>query len=595
MGVDIQSSVAITRLQQTQRHLFPSHTQAKESIVHGPTTPELWEITLAELLELQCLEHADRECLVVPWTNTRWTYRQLQVESERLARGLLASGIQHGDRIGVMAGNCEQYVSLFFAAATVGAILVVINNTYTKAELMYALEHTACKLLFISPTIGRHSLEDAINYLENRDRSNTLPGLKDVVIIRGEYHNLNTYENVIREGQSVPRNVAYRHANVVSPYDVVNLQFTSGSTGNPKASMLTHHNLINNSRFIGDRMDLTSSDVLCCPPPLFHCFGLVLGLLACITHGAKIVYPNETFDPAAVLDAISTEQCTAVHGVPTMFESIFAIPKPADFDCSRLRTGIIAGAPVPYSLMQRLVTELNMTEFTSSYGLTEASPTCFNAFTHDTIDRRLTTVGKVMPHASAKIIDPKTGRTVPIGQRGELCMSGYQIHSGYWQNPQKTSDTLLQDEDGKVWLRTGDEAVFDADGYCTITGRFKDIIIRGGENIYPLEIEERLGRHPAISRATVIGVPDSHYGEVVGTFIEFKPDVKDLPSAEDLRDWTRETLGRHKAPKYVFVCGSHELLPRVIPQTGSGKVQKQVLRELAYKMVQQGEKGAMLA
>ncbi|KAF3402250.1 putative acyl-CoA synthetase [Talaromyces pinophilus] len=595
MGADIQSSVAITRLQQTQRHLFPSHPQAKESIVHGPTTPELWEITLAELLELQCLEHADHECLVVPWTNTRWTYRQLQVESERLARGLLASGIQHGDRIGVMAGNCEQYVSLFFAAATVGAILVVINNTYTKAELMYALEHTACKLLFISPTIGRHSLEDAIDHLENRDRSNTLLGLKDVVIIRGEYHNLKTYEDVIREGQRVPRNVAYRHANVVSPYDVVNLQFTSGSTGNPKASMLTHHNLINNSRFIGDRMDLTSSDILCCPPPLFHCFGLVLGLLACITHGAKVVYPNETFDPAAVLDAISTEQCTAVHGVPTMFESILAIPKPADFDCSRLRTGIIAGAPVPYSLMQRLVTELNMTEFTSSYGLTEASPTCFNAFTHDTIDRRLTTVGKVMPHASAKIVDPKTGRTVPIGQRGELCMSGYQIHSGYWQNPQKTSDTLLRDEDGKVWLRTGDEAVFDADGYCTITGRFKDIIIRGGENIYPLEIEERLGRHPAISRATVIGVPDSHYGEVVGTFIEFKPDVKDLPSAEDLRDWTRETLGRHKAPKYVFVCGSHELLPKVIPQTGSGKVQKQVLRELAYKLVQQGEKGAMLA
>lgn len=342
-------------------------------------------------------------------------------------------------------------------------------------------------------------------------------------------------------------------------------------------------------------MDLTSSDILCCPPPLFHCFGLVLGLLACITHGAKIVYPNETFDPAAVLDAISTEKCTAVHGVPTMFESISSVPRPVNFDCSRLRTGIIAGAPVPYSLMKRLVTELNMTEFTSSYGLTEASPTCFNAFTHDTIDRRLTTVGKVMPHASAKIIDPKTGRTVPIGQRGELCMSGYQVHSGYWQNPQKTADTLLRDEDGKVWLRTGDEAVFDEDGYCTITGRFKDIIIRGGENIYPLEIEERLGRHPAVSRATVIGVPDSHYGEVVGTFIEFKADAKNLPSAEDLRDWTRETLGRHKAPKYIFVCGAHNLLPKTIPQTGSGKVQKQVLRELAYKLVQQGETEAMLA
>lgn len=342
-------------------------------------------------------------------------------------------------------------------------------------------------------------------------------------------------------------------------------------------------------------MDLTSSDVLCCPPPLFHCFGLVLGLLACITHGAKTVYPGETFDPAAVLKAISEEQCTAVHGVPTMFESILASPKPENFNCARLRTGIIAGAPVPYSLMQRLVSELNMTEFTSSYGLTEASPTCFNAFTHDTIKRRLTTVGKVMPHARAKIIDPKTGKVLPIGERGELCMSGYQIHSGYWKNPQKTADTLLRDEDGTVWLRTGDEAVFDADGYCSITGRFKDIIIRGGENIYPLEIEERLSAHPAISRATVIGVPDSHYGEVVGTFIEFKKDVISLPSAEDLRDWTRETLGRHKAPRYFFVCGSHEILPTVIPQTGSGKVQKQILRDLAHRLLEQGKTEALFA
>lgn len=356
----------------------------------------------------------------------------------------------------------------------------------------------------------------------------------------------------------------------------------------------TYSNLINNSRFIGDRMDLTASDVLCCPPPLFHCFGLVLGMLACVTHGAKIVYPSETFDPAAVLEAISQEQCTAVHGVPTMFESILAAPRPKDFRCSRLRTGIIAGAPVPYSLMQRLVKELNMTEFTSSYGLTEASPTCFNAFTHDSIERRLTTVGKVMPHASAKIIDPRTGRTVRIGERGELCMSGYQVHSGYWKNPQKTADALLRDEDGTIWLRTGDEAVFDAHGYCSITGRFKDIIIRGGENIYPLEIEERLIVHPAISRSTVVGVPDQHYGEVVGAFVEFEKGMDNLPSAEDLRNWTRETLGRHKAPRYFFVCGSHALLPDVIPQTGSGKVQKQLLRELAKKLVEGGETETLL-
>lgn len=331
-------------------------------------------------------------------------------------------------------------------------------------------------------------------------------------------------------------------------------------------------------------MDFTQSDVLCCPPPLFHCFGLVLGLLACITHGAKIVYPGETFDPDAVLQAISDERCTALHGVPTMFESILSRPRPDGFDCTFLRTGIIAGAPVPRPLMKRLLKELNMTEFTSSYGLTEASPTCFNAFTSDSINRRLTTVGQVMPHASAKIINPQTGQTVKIGERGELCMGGYQIFKGYWKNSAKTAETLLRGEDGKVWLRTGDEAVFDSEGYCTITGRFKDIIIRGGENIYPLEIEERLAAHPAISKAAVVGIPDSHYGEVVGAFISIE-DGQPSPESEELRIWTRQRLGRHKAPRHIFVFGLDPRLPSEMPLTGSGKIQKQVLRDLGKRLV----------
>lgn len=335
-------------------------------------------------------------------------------------------------------------------------------------------------------------------------------------------------------------------------------------------------------------MDFTSSDVLCCPPPLFHCFGLVLGLLACITHGAKIVYPSETFDPEMVLKALSQERCTALHGVPTMFEAVLAVPRPADFDCSRLRTGIIAGAPVPRPLMRRLLDELNMTEFTSSYGLTEASPTCFNAFTTDTIERRLTTVGKVMPHASAKVIDPKTGQTLKIGERGELCMAGYQLHRGYWKNPEKTAEAFLEDENGVVWLRTGDEAVLDADGYCSITGRFKDIIIRGGENIYPLEIEERLTAHPAISRAAVVGLPDHYYGEVVAAFLEIAPGQK-APTPSEIRDWTRQTLGRHKAPKYVFILGSSPAIPATMPQTGSGKIQKQKLRALGKELLEDGK------
>lgn len=331
-------------------------------------------------------------------------------------------------------------------------------------------------------------------------------------------------------------------------------------------------------------MDFTQTDVLCCPPPLFHCFGLVLGLLATITHGAKIVYPGETFDPNAVIKAISEERCTAVHGVPTMFESILSIPRPEGFDCSQLRTGIIAGAPVPRPLMRRLLDELNMTEFTSSYGLTEASPTCFNAITSDTINRRLTTVGQVMPHASAKVIHPQTGETLKVGERGELCMAGYQIHRGYWKNPAKTNEALIEDENGTIWLRTGDEAMIDADGYCSITGRFKDIIIRGGENIYPLEIEERLVVHPAIMKAAVVGIPDSHYGEVVGAFLALEDGHK-CPTPEEVRDWTRQTLGRHKAPKHVFVFGTDPRLPTAMPQTGSGKIQKQVLRDLGKKML----------
>ncbi|PGH13042.1 hypothetical protein AJ79_03879 [Helicocarpus griseus UAMH5409] len=532
------------RLQQTLNHIQPQSVREdaeKLSIVHGPTQPALWEMTLGELLEFQCLRYRDLECVIVPWTGARWTYGRLEHESNRLARGLLAKGIQQGDRI-------------------------------------------ACKLLFIVPRIGRHNLENALEDLASSTISKQLPNLEETIMLQGSYGKFGTYQGVIQAGSSIPVNAVQRRQDTLSPYDVCNLQFTSGSTGNPKAAMLTHHNLINNSRFIGDRMDFTESDILCCPPPLFHCFGLVLGLLACITHGAKIVYPGETFDPAAVLKAISDERCTALHGVPTMFEAILALPTPDTFDCSQLRTGIIAGAPVPRPLMKRLWNELNMTEFTSSYGLTEASPTCFNAFTSDSIDTRLTTVGKVLPHASAKIINPQTLETLKVGEKGELCMSGYQIHKGYWENPEKTAEALLQDEDGTVWLRTGDEAVFNSDGYCSITGRFKDIIIRGGENIYPLEIEERLTAHPAISRAAVVGIPDKHYGEVVGAFLVLEAGHTS-PSAEEVRDWTREKLGRHKAPKHIFVFGSDPRLPADIPQTGSGKVQKQILRDLGKKLV----------
>lgn len=456
--------------------------QQRLSHLHGPADPPLVDLTLGELLELQTYQYGTKECLVIPWTGARWTYNELNQQSSSLAQALLDMGVGAGDRVGIMAGNCEQYAAVFFAAAKIGAILVILNNTYTPTEAIYGLSFSGCKVFFTTRHIGRLDNSRLLTELENEGTG------PQVVILRGEEAGSKypTYDDLVRSAQKKSQKNyqgLYNAMHKVLPHQVVNLQFTSGTTGLPKAAMLTHHNLVNNSRFIGDRMRLTSEDVLCCPPPLFHCFGLVLGLLAVVTHGAKIVYPAEVFDIPSTLAAISDEACTAIHGVPAMFDSLFQSKMPEGFNCDNLRTGIIAGAPVPRYLMELLVSKFGMTEFTSSYGLTEASPTCFNAFTDDAMGRRLTTVGTLMPHAQAKIVD-RDGRTVPVGTRGELCIAGYQLQAGYWNNSEKTNEVMVRDGAGVLWLHTGDEAVFDEDGYCTITGRFKDIIIRG-MNICP--------------------------------------------------------------------------------------------------------------
>ncbi|KAF4547830.1 AMP-binding enzyme-like protein 19 [Elsinoe fawcettii] len=554
-----------------------AHTQL--SVFHGPADPPLIDLTLGAFLDYQCRHFGDKECLVVPWTNTRWTYNDIKQHSNLLAQYLIGRGIRSGDRIAILAGNCAEYVAVFFACVRIGAVLVILNNTYTESEASYALQYSKARFLLATPRVGQLDHSGMLARFAT-DRK-ILPHLEAVITLHGSIGGLPTYEQALKVGRLTTTSVESVQSGL-SPYDVCNLQFTSGSTGNPKAAMLTHHNLLNNARFIGDRMDFTSKDILCCPPPLFHCFGLVLGLLAVMTHGAKIVYPSESFDPHAVLRAISDEKCTALHGVPAMFDTIFSLPRPKDFDCSHLRTGIIAGAPVPRYLMEMLVNELGMTEFTSSYGLTEASPTCFNAFTHDTIDRRLTTVGTLLPHAHAKIID-RSGAIVPIGTRGELCIAGYQLQKGYYNNPEKTAEAMVRDSAGVLWLKTGDEAAFDEHGYCTITGRFKDIIIRGGENIYPLEIEERLMAHEAIERAVVVGVSHAKYGEVVGAFLQLKQG-KSKPVDDGLRAWVREKLGRHKAPQHIFWLGEGSV-PVEIPTTGSGKVKKFEMRKLAEKLL----------
>ncbi|KAI0481361.1 hypothetical protein GGR56DRAFT_629924 [Xylariaceae sp. FL0804] len=546
------------------------------SLLEGPVDPPLVDLTLGELLELQCQHHGTQECIVTPWTGARWTYNELNQQSSQLARALMSLGIAVGDRVGIMAGNCEQYAAVFFAVARIGAILVILNNTYTPTEALYALNFSGCKVFFTTKKIGKMDNTKLLAELETQDQKPA------IVILRGESGPYQTYADLTSKGRRMSSGHLFRHGRKVLAHNVCNLQFTSGTTGRPKAAMLTHHNIVNNARFIGDRLRLTPDDVLCCPPPMFHCFGLVLGMMAVITHGAKIVYPGETFDAPAVLRALWDEGCTAVHGVPAMFDTLLSLPQAAaalgtttaDKKKLRLRTGIIAGAPVPRHLMEQLVARLGMREFTSSYGLTEASPTCFNAFTDDAVERRLTTVGTLMPHARAKIVD-RAGEVVPLGARGELCIAGYQLQAGYWDNSEKTAEVMVRDERGVLWLHTGDEAVFDERGYCRITGRFKDIIIRGGENIYPLEIEERLVAHPGIARAIVTGLKDAHYGEVVGAFLQGSSGdaAAQRPGDQPVRDWVQQTLGRHKAPTHIFWLGEGGV-PADVPLTGSGKVKK---------------------
>ncbi|KAF1812367.1 long-chain-fatty-acid--CoA ligase [Eremomyces bilateralis CBS 781.70] len=549
------------------------------SILHGPSDPPLVSLTLSGLLDLQCFRYGERECLIVPWTGARWTYSQLRDESIKVAKLLLDVGIRKGDRVAIMAGNCEQYVAVVFAVARVGAVLVVLNNTYTANEALRAMRHTGCKLLFTTFMVGK--LDNGPLIAKLCEEPHLAPSMEEIIILRGETHGFRAYDDALLSGEIFPESVLNGPGNRAFHHDVSTLLFTSGSTGNPKAAMLTHYGVVNNSRFIGDRMALTPDDVLCCAPPLFHCFGLVLGLLAVITHGSKIVLPAEMFDPLATLRSVFTEKCTALHGVPAMFDSIFTLPR-GNLPKSRLRTGIIAGSPVPRHLMELMFRDFGMTEFTSSYGLTEASPTCFNAFTSDTIDRKLNTVGKLMPHAHAKIVDVN-GKIVSIGTKGELCIAGYQLQAGYWKDVDKTAECMKIDENGVLWLHTGDEAVFDREGYCSITGRFKDLIIRGGENIYPLEIENRLVEHPSIERAIVVGVKHPRLGEVVGTFLQSSPRQKPI-SQREVREWTSATLGKHKAPAHVFWLG-RDGIPNSVPLTGSGKIKKYELQALAEQML----------
>ncbi|PYH40467.1 acetyl-CoA synthetase-like protein [Aspergillus saccharolyticus JOP 1030-1] len=559
------------------------------AIVHGPTEPALWHKTLSELIDEQAAQYGSKEAVVVPWQSVRLSYSQLADRSRVLGQAMLNMGLRPGDCVGIMAGNCYQYIEVFLGGGRIGCPVVVLNNTYTPGELTRAVHQSSCKLVFISSAISSRSLSDHIHALRGKESLNSeLPELRRIVLIGDGISSSQTgidlqpYDVFTSTAHPNPAEQA-AIARTISPEDVLNLQFTSGTTGSPKAAMLTHTNLINDARFVGQRLALTPKDKVLTPPPLFHCFGLVLGFLSSFIHGSTIILPSASFSAPRCVEALLAEHATVILGVPTMFLAFLEVLAKTGTTPSSLRVALGAGSPVSPTLVSRLQTEMGIPNVLIAYGMTETSPVTFMTCLSDDAEKGLNTVGRVLPHISAKVVD-HTGAVVARGVRGELCTAGFAVQKGYWQNAQKTAEVMRRDEQGVLWMWTGDEVVMDADGFVAVTGRIKDLIIRGGENIFPREIEERLTTHPSISEASVVGIKDERYGEVVGAFLKGRAKV----SHDELRHYVSQTLGRHKAPQHIFWIGDAGV-GADFPKTGSGKHQKHILRELGNRLVRTRE------
>ncbi|MGH3856237.1 MAG: AMP-binding protein [Pseudonocardiaceae bacterium] len=511
----------------------------------------------------------DREALVDCPSGRRLTYTQLRAEVDALAHGLVAAGIGKGDRVGIWAPNCPEWLFTQYATAKIGAILVTINPAYCGGELEYVLGAAGIRLL-----VAVESFKNS-DYAAMISRARPCCATLERVVLIGspEWDALPT-----RGAAAAPRTDARES---LSPDDPINIQYTSGTTGFPKGATLSHHNILNNGYFVGELCGYTEADRICLPVPLYHCFGMVMGNLAATSHGACLVYPAPSFEPAATLAALARERCTSLYGVPTMFIAMLADPDLARHDLSSLRTGIMAGSPCPVEVMKQVVERMGMTEVTICYGMTETSPVSTQTRADDTLSRRVSTVGRVHPHLEVKIIDPDTGVTVPRGTPGELCTRGYSVMLGYWEQPDQTAEVI----DQARWMHTGDIAVMDAEGYLTITGRIKDMVIRGGENIYPREIEEFLYTHPDILDAQVVGVPDARYGEELCAWVRLRPGAPEL-TAQALRDYAAGTLASYKIPRYVHVVAE-------FPMTVTGKVRKVEMRERSVRLLELGELAAV--
>ncbi len=509
--------------------------------------------------------------------NYERTYKEFSEECDRIARSFLAMGVKNGDHVAMWATNYPQWIMTLFGAAKIGAVLVTVNTNYKIYEAEYLLKQSDSKVLVMSDGVKDTSYVDIINELVPEIKtlkpgeeinSERLPFLKHVITIEEgkKYDGMLPWMEFEKLYEKVSEEELVEAKKQVKVHDVVNMQYTSGTTGFPKGVMLTHYNIINNGKSIGDRMKFTEKDRLCITVPFFHCFGLVLAIMASITHGTTMI-PVEHYQPLAVLSALEQEKCTAVHGVPTMFIAMLEHPEFAKFKLN-LRTGIMAGSPCPIEMMKRVIDEMGMTEITIVYGQTEASPGCTMTTTDETLEHRVNSVGTVMPGIEAKIIDPETGKEVGIGVNGEFCARGYNIMKGYYKMPEATAQAI--DKDG--WLHTGDMACVDAEGYYKITGRIKDMIIRGGENIYPKEIEDFLYTHPQIKDVQVVGVPSIQYGEEVCACIV--PKDGETIDENEVKEFVRANMARHKVPKYILIVDG-------FPMTASGKIQKFILRDRA--------------
>jgi fatty-acyl-CoA synthase len=543
------------------------------SYVRGRTDIPLSDRTIPQFLGDTVARWPDRPAVVFREQGVHWSWREFAAQVDALAAGLLTLGIVKGDRVGIWSPNRSEWLVTQFATARIGAILVNINPAYRIAELEYALNKVGCRALIAAEQFKTsrylEMLESIAPELASAPAGNLkaarLPHLQIVIRLGGtQSAGMLNYETVVQCGGAGDFARLAEIDASLDCHDPINIQFTSGTTGQPKGATLTHHNIVNNGRFIAQAMRLSQRDSLCIPVPLYHCFGMVLAVLACVAEGATMVFPSEAFDPVATLRAVSEEQCTALHGVPTMFIAELDHPDFERFDLSHLRTGIMAGSPCPIETMKRVVSKMNMKEVTIAYGMTETSPVSFQSSTTDPLEKRVTTVGQIQPHLEVKLIDA-IGEIVPVGEMGELCTRGYSVMQGYWGDEAQTRAAIV---DG--WMHTGDLATLDADGYCNIVGRVKDMLIRGGENVYPREIEEYLFRHPKVQSVQVFGVPDPKYGEEVCAWIVLKPGMS--ATENEIRHFCEGQIAHYKIPRYVrFV--------EELPMTVTGKAQKFVMRE----------------